>query len=134
MPLIRYWTNDYVVWTHEKCECGSDLPRILKYEFRADQMVKFKGVLINPVEIEDIIERELELGERYRIVVYNENQLDKIKIEVEVKMHGTDELRTKLEENIISRIGVKMDVHLLSSGSLSNDWKLKHVWDFRENL
>ncbi len=133
MPLVRYWTNDYVVWTHEKCKCGSNQPRILEYKFRADQMVKYKGVLINPVDIEDIIENRPELGERYRIVVYEENQLDKIRIEVEMKTQEAEAVRNKVEEAIRTRLGLKIDVSLLPFGTLSNDWKLKHVLDFRES-
>ncbi len=133
MPLIRYWTNDYVIWTHEKCKCGSYQPRILEYKFRADQMVKYKGVLINPVDIEDIIENRPELGERYRIVVFKENQLDKIRIEVEVKTQDAEALRNKVEEEVRNRLGLKINVDLLPFGTLSNDWKLKHVLDFRED-
>lgn len=133
MPLIRYWTNDYVVWTHEKCKCGSDQPRILEHKFRADQMVKYKGVLINPVDIEDIIESIPELGERYTIVIYREGQLEKVKIEVEARTQKAEELKNRVEEEIHTRLGLRIDVNLLSPGILSNDWKLKHIRDLRES-
>lgn len=58
-PLIRYRTHDLTRLIPGDCPCGSPYPRIDDILGRTDDMVKVKGVIIYPAQIDEIL-REVE--------------------------------------------------------------------------
>lgn len=38
-PLLRYWTNDYVIWNQAKCACGQESPRLSFLGRTVDQAI-----------------------------------------------------------------------------------------------
>lgn len=53
-PLLRYWTDDFVVYKTDQCECGQLLPRI-KFFGRVADSANLNNRLIFALEIEEIL-------------------------------------------------------------------------------
>lgn len=53
-PLLRYWTDDLMSISYEKCECGSFLPRIF-YHGRLGDCITVGTKRIFPVMLEEIL-------------------------------------------------------------------------------
>lgn len=53
-PLLRYWTDDLMSISYEKCECGSLLPRIF-YHGRLGDCITVGAKRIFPVMLEEIL-------------------------------------------------------------------------------
>lgn len=55
MPLIRYRTGDITAMETAPCPCGKTTPRIMAITGRRDEMVKIKGTLIFPQQVEEAV-------------------------------------------------------------------------------
>ena len=53
-PLLRYWTDDVMVLTTEKCSCGSPYPRLF-YKGRLADCFEINGHYVFPESIENIL-------------------------------------------------------------------------------
>ena len=53
-PLLRYWTDDLMSISYEKCACGSELPRIF-YHGRLGDCITVGDRRIFPVMLEEIL-------------------------------------------------------------------------------
>ena len=53
-PLLRYWTDDIMSISCEKCECGSELPRIF-YHGRIADSIKIGSRYVFPKQLEEIL-------------------------------------------------------------------------------
>lgn len=70
MPVLRYWTGDFVVTTDEPCRCGRTHMRSLGgIRGRADGMVIFRGRKFYPGKVEQVLRSYPGLGPEYRIVL-----------------------------------------------------------------
>src|SRR5690606_5224439 len=56
-PLLRYRTRDRSYLYPDPCPCGSPYPRIGRLTGRTDDMVKLRGVLFFPSQVERAIAR-----------------------------------------------------------------------------
>lgn len=54
MPLVRYWTGDYVRLVEGPCACGSAHPRF-EYLGREDDVFEREGRLLFPKELEELL-------------------------------------------------------------------------------
>lgn len=90
-PLLRYWTEDVLKITYEKCKCGSENPRVF-YQGRLSEYIKIGEKYIFPENLENIL---FENGYiRDYCLIKNSNEI-KIKIESDKK---------SLKESLVSDI------------------------------
>ncbi|RLI33824.1 phenylacetate--CoA ligase [Candidatus Bathyarchaeota archaeon] len=102
MPFIRYNMHDVFRYTLETCECGRTSMRVLGGMLgRTDDMLKVKGAIVFPSQIQEVVSKISELSGNYRIVIDKDQMmLDELIIEVEAKAP----LKPKDEERIIEEI------------------------------
>jgi phenylacetate-CoA ligase len=125
MPIFRYRTRDLTRIIPEPCPCGRTHRRIDRIKGRTDDMFIIGGVNVFPSQIETVLMKIPEVGNNYQIVLDREENLDRIKIRVELysKMfHGDlkelERLRKKIVEELRALIVVNPRVELHEPGSL----------------
>lgn len=125
MPIIRFRTKDMTSITHEKCKCGRTLARISRITGRSDDMLKIRGVIVFPSQIERALLRIDGLTPNYQIVVTRPGHLDELEVKVETSPElFSDEMRKMeaIEKNIINvihnEIGLRVNVTLVEPESL----------------
>lgn len=137
IPLIRYRTGDLVERVpHTSCRCGRtfDLYRggILG---RVDDMKIIQGVNIFPSAIENIVRKFEEIIE-YQIVLYKINEIDQVKIQVELgdnmDMQRQQEVINGLSQDLYEANKLKFKVEQVPVGTLPKfELKAKRLKDLR---
>ena len=84
MPLLRYRTGDITRFIGGECECGRRLRRIERISTRCDDMLSVRGVNIYPSRIEAALMSVEGTLPYYNIVLYSENGMDNIEVNVEI--------------------------------------------------
>lgn len=125
MPVIRFRTKDITSITHEKCDCGRTLARMSRITGRSDDMLKIRGVIVFPSQIERALLKIEGLTPNYQIVVTRPGHLDELEVRVETsKELFSDEMRImeSIEDNISKiiqkEIGLRANVTLVEPESL----------------
>lgn len=139
MPLLRYRTRDITkVYDAETCGCGRTHLKHAFIKGRTDDMIIVRGTNIYPGQIESVLMKYGEIGTNWRMIIYREGGLDRLKIEVESSGEMKDEERKNLEEklknDIVSVITLTPEVEILPPKSLPREeLKARRVIDRREN-
>lgn len=94
-PLLRYWTGDLMCITHEKCKCGSNLPRI-RYKGRLDDSFYIGDKYIFPEALENILFSHGYYHE-YLAVLCRDNTVT-VKVEKELNKSGNTEMESQIED------------------------------------
>ena len=132
-PLIRYRTHDLSRIIPEKCECGSEFPRIDVIMGRTDDMMKIKGVNVFPAQIEEVLASFKEVSSEYQIRISHLDGKDTMRIYVETD--GTVDfvnLAKQIAERVKSKIGFTPLVKVVENGLLPrSEKKTKRVIDER---
>jgi len=122
LPIIRYRTRDL---TRLLPGTARTMRRMDKITGRSDDMMIIRGVNVFPSQIEEEILKLDECSPHYQIELYTENQMDKMRVLVELKpQYGQiqdDErasVAVKLAHNIKSYIGVTSIIELRSVGGV----------------
>ncbi|MDO5826288.1 MAG: phenylacetate--CoA ligase [Methanosphaera sp. rholeuAM130] len=97
MPVIRYRTKDLTSITYEKCECGRTNVRMSRIKGRSDDMLKVKGVIVFPKQIEEVLMKMDELSPAYQIVVSRPKTMDEIEVQVEIDQSNFQDSIPNLE-------------------------------------
>ena len=132
-PVIRFRTRDLAILTEERCECGRILPRHSRILGRADDMIKVKGVILFPRQIEEAIMRVDGTSENYQIVKGQKVPLTTLRVLVEPTPErfdagGLDELAERISQEIYTMLGVHVNVEVVSPGSIPrSEGKAKRV-------
>lgn len=74
-PLIRYKLDDQVVYSTDKCACGSSFRRIIEIRGREAEYFKFGANSISPIKILNRI-NEVAIINECRLVQHKENQIE----------------------------------------------------------
>jgi phenylacetate-CoA ligase len=112
-PVIRYRTGDLVkpVWQHQQKN------RFVLLDGgvvgRTDDMLIIRGVNIFPSAVEQIVRSFPEVLE-FRMIVRKVDEMDQLGVEVEDKLESPG----RIAEELQLRLGLKVDVHLVSLGTL----------------
>lgn len=132
-PLIRYRTHDLSRIIPQKCECGSEFPRIDVIMGRTDDMMKIKGVNVFPAQIEEVLASFKEVSSEYQIRISHLDGKDTMRIYVETD--GTVDfvnLAKQIAERVKSKIGFTPLVKVVENGLLPrSEKKTKRVIDER---
>ncbi|MCD6549028.1 MAG: phenylacetate--CoA ligase [Thermodesulfobacterium sp.] len=139
VPMIRFRTRDITAFISGKCSCGRTSRRIERIRGRTDDMIKVRGVMIFPYQIEKAILEVQGVEPHYQIILTRPHYLDEIEIQVEMsketfsdEVRKIEELKKRLEKRIEETIGVRVKVTLVESKSLPrSEGKAKRVIDKR---
>ena len=85
MPLIRYRTGDITRFMPRACSCGRVHRRMERISGRTDDMMILKGVNIFPMQVERVLMNIPEVGNNYQIVLETRNDIDVMRVMVEVE-------------------------------------------------
>ncbi len=139
IPVVRYRTRDLTVLNPEPCSCGRHFVRMAKVTGRADDMLIIRGVNVFPSQIEEILMQIEGVEPHYQILVYREDHLDVLEVQVEVneKIFSDEvkrllEIESKIKQEIQSALGVSSKVKLVEPKTIArSEGKAKRVIDQR---
>jgi len=140
MPMIRFRTRDITTLRREPCKCGRTIVRMDRITGRSDDMLKIRGVLIFPSQIERALLEVKGIEPQYQIIVTRPHHMDEMEVQVELsKKMFSDEVkhievfRRKIEAHIEKSVGIRVKVTLVEPKSLPrSEGKAKRVFDKRE--
>jgi phenylacetate-CoA ligase len=139
MPLIRYRTGDITRIIPDRCECGRTLRRIERISTRSEDMITVQGVKIFPSQIEAALLSVEGTLPHYNIILYSENGMDSIEVNVEItEAIFTDKIRSleAFQHNLIDAIeevlGLRVKLKLVAPGAIQrSEGKVRRVIDHR---
>ena len=139
MPLLRYRTGDITRFVNGECKCGRKLRRIERISTRRDDMLSVRGVNIYPSRIEAALMSVEGTLPYYNIVLYSENGMDNIEVNVEIteavfsdRVRSLEAFQNKLVNAIEQNLGLRVRLKLVAPGSIERSGgKAKHLIDRR---
>lgn len=142
MPLLRFKTENLVRSSKKiGCKCGRNYLSLEETDHgvvlrRLDKLLKIRGVLIDPILIENIVRQFEWFGGEYRIIFEKKGDMDEIKVLIELKneIDATiaHDARIKLTEELKRKIMVRIDVECVPFGKLERfEEKAKRIVDLR---
>jgi len=139
VPMLRFRTKDITAFISGTCSCGRTSIRIEKIRGRTDDMIKVRGVMLFPYQIEKAILEVQGVEPHYQIILTRPQYLDEIEVQVEMskeifsdEVRKIEELRKKIEKRIEETVGIRVEVTLVEPKSLPrSEGKAKRVIDKR---
>lgn len=125
MPVIRFRTRDITTLREGPCECGRTNVKMDRITGRSDDMLKVRGVIVFPSQIERALLKIEGLQPQYQIIVSRPHQMDELEVQVEAssalfsdEVKYVEEVKRKIEETIHREIGLRVNVSLVEPQSL----------------
>ncbi|MGZ7047781.1 MAG: phenylacetate--CoA ligase family protein [Methanobacterium sp.] len=125
MPIIRFRTKDITALRKGTCDCGRTLIKMDRITGRTDDMLKIRGVIVFPSQIEKALLRIKGLEPHYQIIVTRPHHLDELDVHVENspelfsdEVKHIEEAKKMIEDNIHSEIGLRVNVTLVEPRSI----------------
>lgn len=125
MPILRFRTKDVTSLMSGDCECGRTTVRMTRITGRTDDMMKIKGVMVFPSQIEKALLKIDGVSPNYQIIVTRPDIMDEVEVKVEASRDlFFDEVKKmeEVEKNIVNAIkgetGLRVDVTLCEPESL----------------
>ena len=117
-PAIRFRTKDLASITNETCECGRTLPIQSRIKGRSDDMMKIKGVIVFPSQIEAALMQVGGVSDNYQIVKTKQGDIYSLSVEVEpsedrYKEGHLDDLEKKAENEIYRILNLHVPVRTI---------------------
>jgi len=114
-PVLRFRTKDLAVYYEEECECGRTLPIQSRIKGRSDDMMKIKGVIVFPSQIESALMKVEGVSDNYQIVKTKQGNIISLSVEIEPtynrhKEGHLDALEKLAEEEIYSILNLNVPV------------------------
>lgn len=114
-PAIRFRTKDLASITEELCTCGRTLPIQTRIKGRSDDMMKVKGVIVFPSQIEAALMNVPGVSDNYQIVKTKKKEITSLSVEVEpteqrYKEGNIDDLEKQAEKEIYSILNLHVPV------------------------
>lgn len=142
MALLRFKTGNLVRSSKERrCKCGRNYLSLEGTDHgivirRLDKLLKIRGVLIDPIAIENTVRQFEGFGEEYRILFEKKGEMDEIKVQVELKnkveLKNIENARINLMEELKRKLMIRIDVEFIPFGKLPRfEEKAKRVIDLR---
>ncbi len=126
LPVIRYRTGDLASLSRRPCACGRTFARHTKVLARTDDMLVLGGVNVYPASIEAVLLDLEGVQPNYRIILYTEEGLDKMEIQIAVDSSFFSDTVRKLqdfqghvEERMRQELGIRPRVRLVEPRSLA---------------
>ncbi len=125
MPILRFRTKDLTALINEKCECGRTTIRMERITGRSDDMLKIKGVMVFPSQIEKALLRINGITPNYLIHVTRPDILDEVEVKVEAtkelffdEVKEMEKIEKQIQASIRSETGLRVNVTLCEPESL----------------
>jgi len=114
-PAIRFRTKDLASLSEGTCECGRTLPIQSRIKGRSDDMMKVKGVIVFPSQIEAALMQVVGISDNYQIVKTKKGEITSLSVEVEPtedrwRDGHLDDLEKRAEEEIYSILNLHVPV------------------------
>ena len=114
-PAIRFRTKDLAAIYNETCECGRTLPIQSRIKGRSDDMMKVKGVIVFPSQIEAALMKVSGVSDNYQIIKTKKGDITSLSVEVEPtedrwKTGKLDDLEKNAEDEIYSILNLHVPV------------------------
>lgn len=114
-PAIRFRTRDLAVYYEGKCECGRTLPIQSRIKGRSDDMMKVKGVIVFPSQIEAALMKVEGVSDNYQIIKTKKGDMTSLSVEVEptekrFKEGSLDNFEKQAEDEIYSVLNLRVPV------------------------
>ena len=125
MPILRFRTKDLTTLIGEKCECGRTTVRITRITGRSDDMLKIRGVMVFPSQIEKALLKIEGISPNYMIHVTRPDILDEVEVKVEAskdlffdEMKEMEKVEKQIQASIRSETGLRVDVTICEPETL----------------
>lgn len=125
MPVIRFRTRDITALRYGQCKCGRTNVKMDRITGRSDDMLKIRGVIVFPSQIERALLKIEGLEPQYQIIVSRPHQLDELEVQVEAspalfsdEVKYVEEVKKNIEQHIHNEIGLRVNVSLVEPQSL----------------
>jgi phenylacetate-CoA ligase len=114
-PAIRFRTKDLATLYEDPCDCGRTLPIQSRIKGRSDDMMKVKGVIVFPSQIEAGLMQVEGISEFYQIIKSKKGDITELSVEVEPtearwRQGHLDDLEQKAEDEIYSILNLHVPV------------------------
>ena len=122
-PALRFRTRDIAGYIEEPCACGRTLPMQTRIKGRSDDMMKVKGVIVFPSQIEAAMMKVGGASGNYQLVKKKEREVTTLSIRVEPteerhREGNLDELAQKIEEEVFAILNLRVPVEVVKPGTL----------------
>lgn len=125
MPIIRFRTRDITALRKGRCECGRTNIKMDRITGRSDDMLKIRGVIVFPSQIERALLKIPGMEPVYQIIITRPHQLDELEVHVETspalfsdEVKHIEQLKKSIEKHIHDEIGLRVTVNLVEPQSL----------------
>ena len=122
-PVIRFRTRDLAVYFEEECKCGRTLPIQSRIKGRSDDMMKVKGVIVFPSQIESALMQVRDISDYYQIIKTKKGDITSLSVEAETSLERwkegkIDELEKQAEDEIFSVLNLHVPVKILQPNTI----------------
>jgi phenylacetate-CoA ligase len=138
-PMLRWRTRDLTSWAEDSydCPCGRrGHPKISWISGRSDDVLKVRGSLVMPSQVEDVVCATPGTGAGWQLVVDRDPdglRATEAVVVVEVLDTGRAEVTIELESRLRDRLGIRLPVVGVGAGELPRyEGKARRVVDRAE--
>ena len=122
-PAIRFRTKDLAALYEGSCKCGRTLPIQSRIKGRSDDMMKVKGVIVFPSQIEAALMQVNGVSDNYQIIKTKKGDITELSVEVEPtesrwKEGKLDDLEKKAANEIYSVLNLHVPVKAIEPKSI----------------
>ena len=121
MPILRFRTKDLTSLVGETCGCGRTTVRMTRITGRSDDMLKIKGVMVFPSQIEKALLKIEGISPNYMIHVTRPDILVKVEASKELffdEMKEMEKVEKQIQASIRSETGLRVDVTICEPETL----------------
>jgi phenylacetate-CoA ligase len=131
-PLLRFWSDDYVSITWEKCKCGRTSPRII-YRGRATDSIKVNHGRIFAKDVEEVLLSFPEVSSEWGMKI--EGTTDQSIAIVYVERTPYDVPNERVGNELAKLMGMPAKLEMISPGSfLRENIKPRRIKDERRKI
>lgn len=122
-PAVRFRTKDLASLSFETCNCGRTLPIQSRIKGRSDDMMKVKGVIVFPSQIEAALMQVTGVSDNYQIVKATKGSITSISVELEptesrFRDGHLEDLEKEVEDEIYSILNLHVPVKAIEPKSI----------------
>jgi phenylacetate-CoA ligase len=130
-PLLRYWSDDFIIVNHEPCACGEPTPRIT-YLGRPLDMAWVNGSRLFTSKVEETILAFHQVGGEYQLHLFSEPEAENTRLIVE-ETPGAHVPIIEVRESLGNVLKLPVEVEVAAPGTLPRDTpKPKRIHDHRK--
>ena len=140
IPILRFRTKDITTLRKGKCACGRTTVRMDRITGRSDDMMKIRGVIVFPSQIEKALLSIDGILPVYQIIATRPKTLDELEVQVEVskslfsdEIKHMDNIQQKIAKTVQDAIGLRVNVTIVQPGTIPrSEGKAVRVIDKRD--